>query len=265
MHLQKRRKQTNSIVVFAASLCCILIATLQTNEIRRSKNSIQLQSDTHINAVGLKKRLIVLRNSPTFGFRNLLAGGTFLNFLQYFSDTLTHPDNSESLSPDFFDTILTFEPFYTPYYLFLSTSTTFHAAQPEKTVELMNRSLKQIEPTLVSDSFYIWRYKGIDELLFLGNGKAAQKSFETAASWAAQSDHPDSDSIEKASRQTAEFLAQNPESETAQIQAWGSVLASAINQTTRQQAISQIEKLGGKVTITETEQFIVEFASKDSR
>ena len=122
-----------------------------------------------------------------------------------------------------------------------------------------------MEPTTVSDSFYIWRYKGIDELLFLGDGKAAQHSFETAADWAAQSDYAGSDVIEKASRQTAEFLAQNPESETAQIQAWGSVLASAINQTTRQQAISQIEKLGGKVTITENGQFKVEFPSKDSR
>ncbi|WP_157620112.1 hypothetical protein [Synechococcus sp. PCC 7335] len=237
---------------------------LQTSEIRQSK-STGLQSDPRINAVGLKKRLIVLRNSPTFGFRNLLAGGTFLNFLQYFSDTLTYPDDSKSLSPDFFDTILTFEPFYTPYYLFLSTSTTFHAARPEKTIELMKRGLEQIEPTTVADGFYIWRYKGIDELLFLGDGKAAQHSFETAADWAAQSDYADSDVIEKASRQTAEFLAQNPESEIAQMKAWSSLLASALNQTTRQQAIDQIEKLGGKVTITENGQFKVEFPTDKSR
>ena len=243
----------------------MLITILQSSEMRELKNSAPLQSDSQTNAVGLKNRLIVLRHSPTFGFRNLLAGATFLNFLQYFSDTLTYPDNSESLSPDFFDTILTFEPFYTPYYLFLSTSTTFHAAQPEKTVELMTRGLEQMEPTLLSDSFYIWRYKGIDELLFLGDGKAAQNSFETAASWAAQSDHPDSDLTEKASRQTADFLAQNPDSETAQMQAWGSVLASALSQTTRQQAISQIEKLGGTVTITENGQFKVEFSSKEPR
>lgn len=264
MNLQTRRKHPKSLLILAASLCCLLIAMFQTSEIRES-NSTQLQSKSQINAVGLKKQLIVLRNSPTFGFRNLLAGGTFLNFLQYFSDTLTHPDDSESLSPDFFDTILTFEPFYTSYYLFLSTSTTFHAAQPEKTVELMKRGLEQIEPTTVSDSFYIWRYKGIDELLFLGDGEAAQHSFETAADWAAQSDYADSDIIEKASRQTAEFLAQNPESEAAQMQAWGSVLASALSQTTRQQAIDQIEKLGGKVTISENGQFKVEFPSKESR
>ncbi|MGB7440222.1 MAG: hypothetical protein WA919_04080, partial [Coleofasciculaceae cyanobacterium] len=99
-------------------------------------------------------------------------------------------------------------------------------------------------------SYYVWRYKGIDELLFLGDGQAAQQSFAKAAEWASTYSDPESQSIAAISSQTAEFLKNNPQSKAAQISAWAMVLGNATDKRTQQIAISQIEALGGKVIIT---------------
>ena len=112
----------------------------------------------------------------------------------------------------------------------------------------MSRGLEAITAHRPSDSFYIWRYKGVDELLFLGDSQSAQQSFETAAEWASQSEAPDSDVIESVSRQTAQFLARDPDSEFAQISAWASILTNATSDEVRERAIARIQELGGRVS-----------------
>ena len=107
----------------------------------------------------------------------------------------------------------------------------------------MAMGLERIDPGLVSDSFYIWRYKGVDELLFLGDGESARQSFENAASWARHSNRADSDLIGRVSQQTADFLKQNPDSRYAQIAAWQSVLATSANEDIRKRAAQKIQDL----------------------
>ena len=240
---KKSRQQSTTLLVLVGAICCVGIASFQTNDIRAVKKDEQPQEHFSIETTGLQQRLATLKILPTLGFRNLLADATFLSFLQYFSDVSNEVEGRQHLSPDFFDTIITLDPFYRDYYLFLSGSTTFYAAQPEKTVELMAKGLKHIDPALVSDSFYIWRYKGTDELLFLGDSKSAKESFESAAEWASQSERPDSDTMERISRQTAEFLAHNPDSIPAQVSAWNSVLSSAMNDDIREEATQRIQNL----------------------
>jgi len=195
-----------------------------------------------------KQSLKLLERTPSLGFRNLVANSVFLSFLQYFSDVSEGKVQGENLSPDFFSVILKLDPFYKDYYLFLSNSTTLYAGQPQESVSLMSRGLEAITAHRPSDSFYIWRYKGVDELLFLGDSQSAQKSFETAAEWASQSDAPDSDVIESVSRQTAQFLARDPDSEFAQISAWASILTNATSDEVRERAIARIQELGGRVS-----------------
>lgn len=240
---KKSRWYSTMLSVFVGGICCVNITSLQTYEIRTLKKAKQHQEDFSTGAAELHQQLAFLKISPMIGFGNLVADATFLGFLQYFSDSSGEIEGRQNLSPDFFDTIITLDPFYRDYYLFLSGSTTFYAAQPERTVELMAKGLEQIDPALVSDSFYIWRYKGTDELIFLGDSKSAKESFENAAEWASQSERPDSDTMEHISRQTAEFLAHNPDSIPAQISAWNSVLASAMNSDIREEATQRIQSL----------------------
>jgi len=114
----------------------------------------------------------------------------------------------------------------------------------------MDQGLQSLTPTLPDGSYLVWRNKAIDELLFLGDGRTARQSFLTAAEWAEASALPGSESAANASRQTAAFLATNPDSKSAQIAAWGIVLTSARDDRSRQTAIDRIRALGGEVSIT---------------
>ena len=244
MNIKNTRKRSNILLSLLASTCCIFIASFQICEIREIQSTINsLQEEGFTSPPELQTQLSLLKVSPSLGFRNLLANSTFLRFLQYFSDVSIQEDISQHLSPDFFDVIITFDPFYRDYYLFLSGSTTFHAAQPEKTVELMDKGLERIDPTLVSDSFYIWRYKGVDELLFLGDSESARQSFENAALWAQYSDRAESDLVGQVSQQTADFLKQDPDSRYAQIAAWRSVVENSVNEDIRKRAAQRIQEL----------------------
>src|SRR4028118_1979843 len=98
-----------------------------------------------------------------------------------------------------------------------------------------------MSPQTPPKSYYVWRYKAIDELLFLGNAQAAKQSFEKAAEWA--SIYPDQRSKQVAalSRKTANFLARNPNSKNGQVSAWSMVLTNAPDARTQKIAIERIQ------------------------
>lgn len=121
---------------------------------------------------------------------------------------------------------------------------------PERAIALSEKGLKSLSPSVPDKSYYVWRYKGVDELLFLGDAKAAQKSFATAANWASKFSDAESQMIANTSQRTAEFLSQNPNSKYAQIATWAIVLNNQIDERTRKRAIREIEALGGKVITT---------------
>lgn len=192
-------------------------------------------------------RLSLLQQTPAFGFDNLLADWTFLNFLQYFGDEPARKQTDYRLSPDYFEVILKHDPYFIAAYTFLSTSASLYAGMPERSTSLMKTALQSLKPNVPPNSYLAWRQLGIDQLLFLGDAAAARQSFLTAAQWAAQS--PEAGSRESAalSQQTADFLAANPNSKTAQFAAWALVLSSAPDDQTRQTAAQRIEALGGKL------------------
>jgi hypothetical protein len=184
---------------------------------------------------------------PSLGYENLVAGWSFLNFLQYFGDTDARQQWGYGLSPEFFEILVTKDPLFVHPYLFLSTSVSLFAGQPERSVALMTQGSQAMTLTLPSGGYRLWRYRGIDQLLFLGQGEAAQQSFQTAALWADQSDEPEAVSVAQASRQTAAFLGQNPASKAAQISAWIQVLNLAVDERVQRRAIGEIEQLGGEI------------------
>lgn len=197
-----------------------------------------------------KVRLNLLQKIPAFGFDNLLANWVFLNFLQYFGDAQARAETGYELSPEYFEVILARDPRFIKAYFFLSGSTTLYAGMPERSIAIIEEGLKYLSPQAPPKSYYIWRYKGTDELLFIGDAEAAQNSFETAANWASTYPDEESQQIAAISRQTAQFLEQNPKSRSAQVSAWSMILQNAIDDRTRQLAISRIEALGGQVVIT---------------
>lgn len=232
-----------------ALTCAALIGTTQLPQLRKisTKTSTASVPVLQQEIAAEKLRLNLLEKLPTFGFSNLLADWVFLNFLQYFGDDEVREKTGYELSPEYFEVILSRDPYFLDGYFFLSGSTALYAGMPERSVALMNRSLEQLSPQVPPKSYYVWRYKGIDELLFLGDSKAAQHSFAMAAKWASTYTDPESQSVAEFSRRTAQFLARNPRSKFAQVAAWSQVLGNATDDRTRQIAVKRIRALGGDV------------------
>ncbi len=195
-------------------------------------------------------RLNFLKKMPSFGYDNFIADWVYLNFLQYFGDDEVRDKTGYSLSPEYFEVILERDPRFLKAYLSLSMSTSMYAAMPERAIALTDKGLKSLSPWIPERSYYVWRYKGIDELLFLGNAQAAQQSFATASNWASNFSDTESQLIATNSQKTAEFLKQNPNSKYAQISSWAMVFNNQVDEKTRKRAIREIEALGGKVITT---------------
>jgi len=230
----------------------LIIGWLQTPQLNQLKNTTKNSSPEVLQQEieSEKLRLNLLEKTPVFGFDNLLADWVFLDFLEYFGDEAARQVTGYQLSPEYFEVILDHDPRFLEAYLFLSTSSSLYAGLPEKSVALMEKGLKLLSPQIPTKSYYIWRYKGVDELLFLGNAQAARQSFETAAEWASTYSDEESKQVALLSSQTAEFLAKKPDSKQAQVSAWTMVLNNASDDRTRAIAINRIEALGGKVIIT---------------
>lgn len=192
-------------------------------------------------------KLNLLKISPSFGFNNVIADWTLINFLIYFGDDPARQLSGYNLVPDYFENIVSRDPRFIKAYLFASVSLSLYAGTPERSVALMNQGLQSLSPSDPPQSYYVWRYRGIDEFLFLNDTPSARKAFTTAADWA--SVYPDAESqfIAATSRQTANFLEQNPDSKTARISVWTMVLSNTIDDRARQRAIQEILKLGGQV------------------
>ncbi|MEC4986317.1 MAG: hypothetical protein SAJ37_12665 [Oscillatoria sp. PMC 1068.18] len=195
-------------------------------------------------------RLNLLKKAPTFGFDNLFADWVFLQFLQYFGDEEARNAIGYGLSLDYFDIIIDRDPLFRFAYYYASVSGAIYTAQPERSIAIMEKGLKSMTPEVPSGSYFLWRIKGTDELLFLGDSKAAIKSYETAAEWANISSEENSDYVAELSRQIADSLAKNPDSKSAQIYGWTTVFQNAVDDRTRETAIRRIQQLGGKIVVT---------------
>jgi tetratricopeptide (TPR) repeat protein len=164
---------------------------------------------------------------------------------------------------EYFDAILTHDPRFLYGYFYLSSTGSLYAGEPERSVEIMNRGLKSLSPKVPDRSYYIWRLKAVDELLFLGNIPAARNSMQNAANWARQNTDRESQNVAQLSQNTATYLSRNPNSKQAQFDAWNMVLNAAVDDFVTQRAIVGIRSIGGKVTISPTGEFQVQAPAKD--
>ncbi|MEP0751941.1 hypothetical protein NDA03_06890 [Trichocoleus sp. Lan] len=265
--LYKFRQNLNqSLGAIAVTLLCGLaigfVQLPQLNQLStKAKTALPEQLNKEVEAE--KLRLNLFHKVPGFGFNNLVANWVFLGFAQYFGDDPARQITGYNISPEYFEIIIDRDPRFREAYFFLSGSSSLYAGMPERSVALMEKGLKSLTPQTPPKSYYVWRYKGTDELLFLGDAQAARKSFEKAAEWASTYSDPESQNVVAISRQTAQFLAQNPNSKFAQVGAWTMVLQNAVDARTRKVAVSRIEALGGKVVITPEGQVKVQLPERD--
>ena len=251
-------KMRKKLLTLTTACLCIL-AILQCKALKQIQG-INANADS-FSLSG--SQLTALKKMPVFGFRNIVANWSFVQFLQYFGDEDARRQTGYDDSPEYLSATIHNDPFFNDFYVFLSGSSTLYAGKPEKTISVMSEGLAQLHNYRAPDNYYIWRYKGTDELLFLNDGKSAQKSFKMAAEWASESSEENAVLIGKASQQTAQFLADNPDSKPAQINAWGNVLTTALDNNTRTRAVEKIRELGGDVFLTEDGEFKIKYSKSE--
>lgn len=209
---------------------------------------------------GLFEQQIILSNSlPKFGYENLYAGWQFLRFLQYFGDSTLRKATGYGLSIHYFESIVDIDPLFEEAYIFLVNTLTMYLGAPEESIRLVEKGLNSMSPSLPPRSYFIWRHKATDELLFLGDTQAAKKSHEMAADWAERSPDEEGDFVAALSRKTIEFLETDPSSKPAQIGAWSDVLLRATDDNIRQKAAAEIEALGGTILVNNDGQVTVRY------
>ncbi|HEY9825578.1 MAG TPA: hypothetical protein V6D19_09030 [Stenomitos sp.] len=218
-------------------------------QIESKGNQDRSKTEYVLEATQTKASLDLLAKMPDFGFRNLVADWSFLNFLQYFGDDKARAKTGYRVTPNFFQVIVSRDPLFLEVYPYLSASVTLYAGQPQQTVQLLQQAINKVPASKQTDAYFLWQSKGTDELLFLGRTKDAQHSYEMASAWASKSSDPVLQGIAQRSQQTARFIASNPNSKRARVGAWFTILSNAVDDSTRQFAVRQIQSLGGTVKI----------------
>jgi hypothetical protein len=243
-------KYSQKISAFCGIIFCFLSLIklqqkqLSQNVLTQDKNTYLKQEQYLQTAVKIKQKI------PAFGFDNLFADWNYLKFIQYFGDAEAREVTGYSLVTDYFEVAVDKDPFFTQSFLSFSAANSLFAAQPQKTVKLINQVLESASPDLPGYPFLLWTYKATDEILFLGNLGAAKNSYEQAAEWASMRNDDIGKEMSNRYLATAKFLASNPNSTDAQIGAWVNVLSQAQDLKTQQHAIKQLEKLGVEVSVT---------------
>ena len=205
------------------------------NATKISPNAEALQAQT-------QARLDVLKNIPSGGFDNLIANWAYLDYLQYFGDQDTRTATGYRLNDDYFEVMVARDPRFLAIYPFLSAGVSYYLGQPETAIALMEKATESLSPTAQPDSFWVWRFMALDQLLLTGDIPGAIHNLETAASWAEQT--PGQESYGPFFRDTANFLRQDPDSRAVRIYGWQSVYFEAADEPIRQRAEQELIKLG---------------------
>ncbi len=190
-------------------------------------------------------RLQLIQTLPTFGFDNLIADWTFIQFLQYFGDDEARYATGYNLSSKYFDAITKLDPRRVEIYPFLAVSVSFYEAKPEITVQFMERGTNALSPQIDPDAWQVWRHKGLDELLLLGDAAESARSHQMAADWVEGT--PEGNKLTPQFRATAEFLRRDPDSVPILFAAWSTVYYQTNDLLVRSRAKAALLRLGATV------------------
>ena len=242
--------QTHKSIGFCFCLvsCSISLIKLQSKHLSQklsTKNSnTYIEQEEHQQAIA-----VFQKKMPAFGYDNLLADWAYLQFLQYFGDTEARQVTGYSIVTDYFETIVKRDPHFVQAYFAISSANSLFAARPEKTVELINQGLQVITPQHPGYPFYLWTYKATDEILFLGDLKAAKHSYNKAAEWARAREDDLGNEVAENFDRTADFLASDPNPIKSQIGAWMTALSGTKDAKTRNYILDKLRNLGAEITI----------------
>ena len=226
---------------------CVAIAGIITIQIPRLRSITATTIATEEARREEAVRLSLLNRSPSFGFNNMVANWAFLNLVQYDGDTETRKQIGYELAPMYFDTITRADPRFVASYTFLSSIMSYQRGRPEEAIALMTRGTDVLTPQADPRAFLVWRLKGLDQLLLLGDASSAAKSYDQAGDWALQSTEAETRLVGPIFKQTAEFLRTDPKNKTLLLWSWTTIFDQAIvtrDEKTQDRARKKLLEIG---------------------
>ncbi|MGD1918536.1 MAG: hypothetical protein ACFCAD_06400 [Pleurocapsa sp.] len=187
------------------------------------------------------------------GFGNLIADWSYLNFVQYFGDANARETIGYRLIPEYFETITDIDPRFTQAHLRLSIANSMYAGNAERTIVLMERVLESVNPES-EEAALLWTSKGLDELLFLGDKKAAIRSYKIAAQWAELSNNIRPDGLTIKDLEQALESTDEIDLKEAQVRAWSGVLVHIKDHQKKKEIKSKINSLKAEILVLEQTQ-----------
>ena len=125
-----------------------------------------------------------------------------------------------------------------------------YAGYSEKTIVLTEQVLKSVDPES-PDASFLWTSKGLDELLFMGDKKAAIESYQMAAKWQSLAKVKRSDGLTIQDLKLALKDTNAIDLKQAQIRAWSSVLVYVKEQSRQQEILAKISSLKAELLVLE--------------
>lgn len=259
-------KKIDVQLIISAAISIACAASIFSLQKAQYNNSIITQKtvDYHQQEKSLASKANLIKQMPAFGFGNLVADWTFLKYIQYFGDAEARDKVGYAVVEDYFEAIVDKDPKFIKANLALSAGNSIFAGKPEKTIALLEESSKSLTPKMRDYAFMIFAYKAVDEILFLGDLEAAQKSYLEAARWAESRNDDVGNKVSKLYRATVKFLGTNPDSSLTQISGWSMVLRRNNDPKIQKHAVDKIKELGGEVTISNDGKLIVTPPKKDA-
>lgn len=248
------------LIIFLITLSIFLLQSKYVSQYFKNNGD---QVDHFLAEKKIENTLTLQKKMPTLGFNNLLADWQYLQFIQYFGDAVAREETGYSLVTNYFEMISDYDPRFLKAYLSLSSANSIYAVNPQKTVAFLEKVIPSLSTKIDPLAFLIWNYKGVDEILFLGDIPAAQNSYKMSAKWALERGDETGKIVAKRNLDTAKFLANNPDSKKAQVSAWATVINNVFDDKTRQMIIEKIKSLGGNVFITNDGKVKVVFPDED--
>jgi hypothetical protein len=245
MSFAKLRTVTKLLTALSPFICLAGIVILQGQEYKKSIR--KLNSADYLAQEQEQARLINWqKQSAYFGFDNLQADLSYLNFVQYFGDKSARETIGYKLVPDYFSTVSSIDPRFTQAHLRLAIANSMYAGNPEQTIAFMEQILQSVDPKS-AQAAYLWTSKGLDELLFMGDKQAAIGSYNMAANWADLTKGDRADKIKIKDLESALESTDEIDLKEAQIFAWSSVLVNIKDYQRKQEIIDKISNLKAEV------------------
>ena len=241
---------TNKLAINLLTAVAAITAIISLQQKTLDNQNYSLTDEDYVRQERQQKiQASLQKNIPSFGFGNLISDLAYLRFIQYFGDAEARKTTGYSVVTDYFEAIVNHDPHFVQSYFKISPANSLFAARPEKTVELIERGLEVITPQHPGYPFHLWTYKATDEILFLGDLKAAKHSYETAAEWAKAREDDLGKEVAENFERTADFLASNPDPTKSQIRAWMVALSSTKDRKTQSYILDRLKDLGAEITI----------------